>query len=100
MKNLFQQAHALTRATIQTGDNYQATFTLCLRAIIADAKQAASDPLASQFNTVFDAIGYKSVRKPMIVSDTMDTAIKTAIVVMFIMAIMALFIAVFTGGML
>lgn len=62
MTTLFKQAHALTRATIQAGDNYQATFILCLRAIIADNKQANSEPMANQFNTIFEAIGYKPVR--------------------------------------
>lgn len=35
---LFTQAHALTRATIKAGDDYRATFALCLKAIIADSK--------------------------------------------------------------
>lgn len=52
--NTFKQAHALTRLVIQPNDNYAATFTLCLRAIIADAKQT----LATQYNTVFEAINY------------------------------------------
>ncbi len=33
---IFKQAHALTKATIKAGDNYQATFALCLKAIYAD----------------------------------------------------------------
>ena len=36
---LFKQAHAMTKQVIQTGDNYQVTFGLCLKAIKADAKQ-------------------------------------------------------------
>ena len=63
MTTLFKQAHALTRATIQPNDDYKATFILCLRAIIADAKQASSEPMANQFNAVFEAIGYKAPRK-------------------------------------
>lgn len=35
---LFKQAHALAKATIKAGDNYQATFALCLKAVIADTK--------------------------------------------------------------
>lgn len=57
MTTLFKQAHALTRATIQQGDNYQATFTLCLRAIIADAKSHLAE---HSLNTVFECIGYKA----------------------------------------
>lgn len=63
MTTLFKQAHDLTRATIQPNDNYQATFTLCLRAIIADAKQANSEPMANQFNAIFEAINYQAPRK-------------------------------------
>lgn len=38
---LFKQAHAMTRATIQAGDCYRATFGACLKAIKQDnAKQA------------------------------------------------------------
>ena len=36
---LFKQAHAMTKQVIKTGDNYQVTFGLCLKAIKADAKQ-------------------------------------------------------------
>lgn len=38
---LFKQAHAMTKQVIKTGDNYQTTFGLCLKAIKADIKQAA-----------------------------------------------------------
>lgn len=54
---LFSQAHALTRATIQAGDNYQATFILCLRSIIADAKSHLAEHSG---NTVFEAINYQA----------------------------------------
>lgn len=33
---LFKQAHAMTKQVIQTGDNYAATFGLCLKAIKAE----------------------------------------------------------------
>ena len=36
---LFTQAHAMTKQVIQTGDSYQVTFGLCLKAIKADTKQ-------------------------------------------------------------
>ena len=35
---LFQQAHALAKSVIKTGDNYQATFALCLKAVYAQSK--------------------------------------------------------------
>ena len=37
--NLFKQAHALTKATIKAGDNYSATFAICLKLIIAATKE-------------------------------------------------------------
>ena len=37
---LFKQAHAMTKQVIKTGDNYQVTFGLCLKAIKAEANQA------------------------------------------------------------
>lgn len=36
--DLFKKAHALTKATIKAGDNYRASFALCLKAVIADSK--------------------------------------------------------------
>ena len=33
---LFKQAHAMTKQVIQSGDNYAATFGLCLKAIKAE----------------------------------------------------------------
>lgn len=39
---LFKQAHAMTRATIQAGDDYRATFGACLKAIKDEAKQAVN----------------------------------------------------------
>ena len=60
MTTLFKQAHALTRATIQPNDNYQATFILCLRAIIADSKARLAEHSG---NTVFEAINYQAPSK-------------------------------------
>lgn len=42
--DIFKKAHALARATIKAGDNYQATFALCLKAIIADSKTGVAKP--------------------------------------------------------
>lgn len=36
---LFKQAHAMTKQVIKSGDNYQVTFGLCLKAIKAETKQ-------------------------------------------------------------
>lgn len=36
---LFKQAHAMTKQVIKSGDNYNATFALCLKQVIADSKQ-------------------------------------------------------------
>ena len=37
--NIFKKAHALTKATIQAGDNYAATFAICLKVIYAESKE-------------------------------------------------------------
>lgn len=37
--NIFKKAHALTKATIQTGDSYSATFAICLKVIYAESKE-------------------------------------------------------------
>lgn len=46
MSKIFKRAHALTRAVIQKGDNYQATFGACLQDIIAEVKKM---PVAVKF---------------------------------------------------
>lgn len=38
---LFKQAHAMTKATVKHGDNYQATFALCLKLVIEQNKAQA-----------------------------------------------------------
>lgn len=45
---LFKQAHAMTRATIQAGDDYRATFGLCLKAIKQDSAKQADKKIVKQ----------------------------------------------------
>lgn len=35
---IFKQAHALAKATVKAGDNYQVTFGLCLKTVYAQSK--------------------------------------------------------------
>lgn len=44
---LFKKAHALAKATIKAGDNYLATFSLCLKAIYAEATDIAAKIIAA-----------------------------------------------------
>lgn len=37
---IFKKAHALTKATIQAGDSYSATFAICLKVVYAESKEA------------------------------------------------------------
>jgi len=71
--NLFKQAHALTRATVQAGDDYRSTFGLCYTSLL-NAQPMLSivstrdnitrySRMPSQFNATYDAIGYKAPRK-------------------------------------
>lgn len=45
---LFKQAHAMCRATLQAGDDYRATFGLCLKAIKQDSARQADNKLIKQ----------------------------------------------------
>ena len=45
---LFKQAHAMTRVTIQAGDDYRATFGLCLKAIKQDSAKQANKKIVKQ----------------------------------------------------
>lgn len=49
---IFKQAHALAKATIKAGDNYQATFALCLKAVYAQSKS----PIATIKSIILSAI--------------------------------------------
>ena len=40
---IFKQAHAMTKATVKAGDDYQVTFGQCLKAIKAQQEQAVSE---------------------------------------------------------
>ncbi len=42
--DLFKKAHALAKVTVKDGDNYQATFALCLKAVYADSKGMQGTP--------------------------------------------------------
>lgn len=53
--NLFKQAHALTRATIQDGDDYRTTFGLCLQSLMIEKRMAEA---------VYIAINYTDDSKP------------------------------------
>lgn len=37
--NVMTKAHKLTKEVIQAGDNYNATFSLCLKAVYAESKK-------------------------------------------------------------
>lgn len=52
--NLFKQAHAMTKQVIQTGDNYQVTFGLCLKAI--KAQQTVKTSFVATFVIILLAI--------------------------------------------
>lgn len=51
----FKLAHAMTKQVIQSGDNYQATFGLCLKMIKADqlvnAANLKADLMRAQYNS-------------------------------------------------
>lgn len=63
---LFKQAHAMTKATVKHGDNYQATFGLCLKLVIeqnkaqavavVEAKDGASASIKAAIRIILEAI--------------------------------------------
>jgi len=56
---IFKAAHALTRATVKTGDSYRVTFGVALKLILGDMKMALSNTTSeNSFNKV---IGKESV---------------------------------------
>lgn len=67
---LFKQAHALAKAIIKAGDNYRATFGLCLKAIIADSKAPKSQVVICTFNGNF------LVKVPFAIKDRFKKAVK------------------------
>lgn len=45
---IFKAAHALTKASIQSGDSYAVTFGAALRIVIADSKAPKTNPLKAK----------------------------------------------------
>lgn len=67
---IFKQAHALTKSVIQAGDNYHATFALCLKAVIADSKAPKAQITICAFNGNF------LVKVPFSIKDSFKKAVK------------------------
>ena len=56
---LFKAAHKLAKATIQAGDNYSATFALCLKAVYAQSSSNVINIERSELVAWFAANGIK-----------------------------------------
>lgn len=60
---IFSKAHALTKATIQAGDNYAVTFAAALKIVIAESKAPASIlDLLAEAGLIEAANDYKGIR--------------------------------------
>lgn len=57
---IFKSAHALTKATVKTGDDYRATFSAALKICIADAKAPSVD-FKSADDQVFDSVDQANI---------------------------------------
>lgn len=57
---IFKAAHALTKATIKTGDDYRVTFSAALKICIADAKAPSVD-FKSADDQVFDSVDQANI---------------------------------------
>lgn len=87
--NLFKQAHALTRATIQAGDDYRATFGLCLQSLMIEKRMAEA---------VYIAINYVDDSKPVAPDlKIAKAAMREALPITVFFAIMALIMAIIFG---
>lgn len=94
MTNLFKQAHSLTRATIQAGDDYRATFGLCLKQVIADAKQSAAPAAPAP---TYSTLPVKTGAKTSYNVDAIKEAGLAAIVFLIICLMMAIFAGITSG---
>lgn len=55
--NNFSKAHKMTKAIIQAGDNYAATFALCLKAVYAESKAPAKKvDMMDVYKAMVDAV--------------------------------------------
>jgi hypothetical protein len=56
-REAFTAAHALTRRTIQNGDNYRATFGACLRAVLAGYGTESAEDKAERIAALIEGEG-------------------------------------------
>ena len=52
MTEAFTAAHALTRKTLHYGDDYRATFALCLRAILNGYREETAEQVADRIEDI------------------------------------------------
>lgn len=57
--NLFKAAHKLAKSVIQAGDNYQATFALCLKAVYAQSTQSVD--AWAELESLVDAMDFNAI---------------------------------------
>ena len=74
---LFKQTHALTKATVKAGDNYQATFALCLKAVYAQSKESSIvEKLIAAGGKVWEKSGLSRIYLSQEIADKCDFGIR------------------------
>ena len=73
---LFKQAHALTKATVKAGDNYQATFALCLKAVYAQKETSIVEKLIAAGGKVWEKSGLSRIYLSQEIADKCDFGIR------------------------
>ena len=73
---LFKAAHKLAKATIQAGDNYSATFALCLKAVYAQKETSIVDKLIAAGGKVWEKSGLSRIYLSQEIADKCDFGIR------------------------
>ena len=73
---LFKQAHALTKATVKAGDNYQATFALCLKAVYTQKETSIVEKLIAAGGKVWEKSGLSRIYLSQEIANKCDFGIR------------------------
>ena len=74
---LFKAAHKLAKSVIQVGDNYSATFALCLKAVFAQSKETSIvDKLIAAGGKVWEKSGLSRIYLSQEIADKCDFGIR------------------------
>lgn len=73
---LFKAAHKLAKSVIQAGDNYSATFSICLKAVYAQKETSIADKLIAAGGKVWEKSGLSRIYLSQEIADKCDFGIR------------------------